>query len=93
VSLLTNQKELGLQMKFKDHLLKNPFLLRGAQPFVLFRPAIDWLNLTHIVEGQSSLLKVHSDPVSVNLTNLGLKKIGKITSVLHINRFFSCNYS
>ena len=44
------REEPMLPFKSKGHLLQNCLLLGGGQSFVLFRPSLDWMRTTHIIE-------------------------------------------
>ena len=57
--------ELMVQMKSKGHLLQNSLLLRGGQPFVLFKLSAERMRPTHPMEdnllySKSIDLNVHS---------------------------------
>lgn len=59
VSLLLNQEELILQMKFKSSLLENFLLLGGNKSFVQFRPSTDWMKSNLLYGEESTLPKDH----------------------------------
>jgi len=52
------RKEMTFQVKSKGRLLTNSTFLWGEHSFLLFMPSTDLTRPTHVMEGQSALLKV-----------------------------------
>lgn len=57
-SRLEARESLMLHLTFEGCLLQNSLWLGGSQPFVLFRPSVDWSRPTHIWR-RWALLKAH----------------------------------
>lgn len=75
-SRLEARESLMLHLTFEGCLLQNSLWLGGSQPFVLFRPSVDWMRLTRIMEGNiiySKSINLHGNliqkPSQKNIQN------------------------